>query len=316
MYWATEVGVSVLGLDTFSMTSWVFRIALILGISALLGAYFLRTWYFSRRRIVSHIITAEYESPLKLNPVEISYLFNKKLKQRDFAALVVHMAQRGVIHFRRHEGAKMVYPGPKYEGKLRPYEKMILDTVEDFKPLKASDLINNYETIFAQDAEYDSLTKCVRADLEKKGYIRKNSFLQYCWVLLRGTTAILAVTVWLSLIIFWLYTVFSEGASDFGSIDDLLYSGAVFSAAMFIPVLLAYAIVKQLQAKSIGRGWAVRSAVRRYWIHIVGFRQFILLSEKEKLKFQSQALLKASSVNTLPYAMTFGVVDNWRDLVS
>jgi len=100
MFGSLSIGATVLRLEDFEAASWVFHSLVLFFVVGFLLFLFTKRWYFARRRIASHKITAEYEPPIGLNPLEMSYLFRRKLSQQDFAAQLVYMAQEGVVHFR------------------------------------------------------------------------------------------------------------------------------------------------------------------------------------------------------------------------
>ena len=68
-------------------------IAVLVGIIFVLPAALFRKWYFYRRRLKRSMITAEYEAPLGLNPAEIGYLFDGKLREREVAATIIYLIQ-------------------------------------------------------------------------------------------------------------------------------------------------------------------------------------------------------------------------------
>lgn len=284
-------------------------------VAIVLIAVFMRRWYYARRRILTHRITAEYVAPLEFSPAEMSYLFRRKLDERDFAATLVYMAQRGVIHFRKHEGAKVLLPGPKYEAQLRPYERMILDVVDENRFIKSSELLEGYVSIFERHGS-DTFTDLVRKDLIKKGYIKKNYIGGYLRSVCKGTLLSLFAIVWIPSIFLWLYGVVIQGGSDFSNLDDLMYTSFTMVALLILPVLIFAIIIRLAQSHSLGRDWIAQKKLRQFWPHIIGFRQFVYLSEKEKLNFESKNLKKTSEINTLPYALVFRLVKNWRSIVS
>lgn len=310
------VGASLLNKQDFDAVPLVFNVILGVLAAMALSAVFMRRWFFARRRILSHRITAEYVAPLEFDPAAMSYLFRRKLDERDFAALLVFMSQRGVIHFRKHEGKKVVLPGPKYEGNLKLYERLILEVVEENRFLSSNELLKGYDTIFKRNTPDATLTSLVRADLEKHGFIKKNYSARYAHSILKGTLLSLIAIVWLPSILLWFYGLITLGGSDFTNIDNVAYTSCMMSLVAMVPILVFVIIVRFLQSRSLGRSWIAENKLRRFWPHIIGFRQFVYLSEKEKLNFESKTLKKTSEINTLPYAIAFRLVENWRSIIT
>ena len=306
---------SLLSVDDFDTVPIAINFLLGLFVTLALIVVFMRRWYFARRRILTHRITAEYVAPLEFSPAEMSYLFRHRLDERDFAATLVFMAQRGVIHFRKHEGQKVVLPGPKYEGNLRPYERMILEVVDEHKFLPAQELLAGYLTIFERETK-SSFGAEVRKDLEERGFIKQHYTLGYIESVAKGTILSLFAIVWIPSIFLWIYGVLLQGGSDFSNIDDVTYTSLMLLLMLALPVLIFVIVVRLLQSRSLGRSWIAEKKLKRYWTHIIGFRQFVYLSEKEKLTFESKSLKKTSEINTLPYAIAFRLVENWRTIVS
>lgn len=315
------IGVSIVGASLLNKQDFdavPLFVNVILGILAamVLVAVFMRRWFFARRRILTHRITAEYVAPLEFDPAEMSYLFRRKLDERDFAALLVFMSQRGVIHFRKHDGKKVVLPGPKYEGNLKPYERLILEVVEENRFLPASELLMGYDSIFKRNSKDATLSSLVRADLEKRGFIKKNYIARYMQSIFKGTLLSLIAIVWLPSVFLWFYGLVTQGGSDFTNIDNVVYTSLMMSLAATVPILGFVIVVRFLQSRSLGRSWIAENKLRRFWPHIIGFRQFVCLSEKEKLNFESKTLKKTSEINTLPYAIAFRLVENWRSIIA
>lgn len=294
----------------------LFYLVLVLAVLILLAMINLKTWFFARRRILRQLISVGYTSPLGLNPAEISYLFRRELDDRDFAGLLAYMSQKGVIHFRKHDGVKMIYPGPKYEGNLKAYEKIILDVIDDNKPVAAKEFIERYREAFAAEATNRTLKEHVRDELIKSGYLHKKPIFRRSIALLMTVIQLLSLTVWLPLVVLWIRKSIEDGTSDFSKVVDVLSDGIIMSLYLFIPLLFIVVLMKHMQARAIGRRWIIQPKLLDFWAQIIGFRQFVRLTECGKLRFESKELEKTSLVNTLPYAIALGFVANWRDIIS
>lgn len=307
-------GASLLSVQDFETVPLYVHFILGLLVAFALTIVFMRRWYFARRRILTHRITAEYAAPLKFSPAEMSYLFRRNLDERDFAATLIYMSQRGVIHFRKHEDKKVVLPGPKYEADLRPYERAILEVIDEHRLITAAELLDGYHSIF-DDRKKGSFTLEVRKHLEKHGYIRQNYLFSYLESLAKGSVLSLLSIVWIPSIFLWFYGVVLQGGSDFSDLDDIAYTSIMILLILAVPILVFVIVVRLLQSRSLGRSWIAERKLKQFWPHIIGFRQFVYLSEKEKLIFESKSLKKASELNTLPYAVAFRLVENWREII-
>lgn len=311
------VGVTLLSGDELLDVPIYLYILLLIAISIGLAILFFKQWYFARRRIIKRTITARYEPPFGLNPLEFTVLYGSKITEQSFAGLLVHMSQRGIIHFRRHEGHKVIMPGPKYDGSLGDYEKAILDVLDKHKPLKAADLIANFRTIeFSESSPSDSLEKRVMHTMVHRHYLASGARGRYTFAILKEALLSSAVFIWLPLFLFFTYGMLIDGASDGALFMGILLTGFVGTAVIFIPMIFLVVLAEQWRVRIIGRKWKTSKKVRRIWPEVLGFREFVVLSELGKLHFQSDNLQKSCSVSTLPYAIAFGLVPNWKEIVS
>ncbi len=315
MLWGLGAKASLVRMEDFESVPALFLIGLLFLILILLVVFFTRRWFFARHRIIARRITAEYEAPLDLNAAEMSFLFRKKLDEKVFAGLLVSMSQRGIIHFRKQQSHKIVLAGPRYDSTINEYEKRILDFLDEHRSIPVRDVLTAYNRLYEGQDRSGSFTSAVRSDLERRGMIRRVYIVRYLASIVKGVLLVLGSVLWTPIIALWLYSVFAQGSSDFTNLDDLFYTGLIYSLLLFVPVGITMVGVRHFQARSTGRRWVAQQRLQRYWPHIVGFRLFVCLSEKERLHFESKSLQKASSINTLPYAIAFGLVPNWRDIL-
>jgi len=94
-----------------------FVLLAVFGFIVIMPMAVLRRWVFYRRRLKNQTITAEYEPPLGLNPAEIGYLFDGKLRELEVGATIIGLIQRGLLHIKKVDHKKKIFAGPKVEEK-------------------------------------------------------------------------------------------------------------------------------------------------------------------------------------------------------
>ncbi len=315
MYALLGVGNSLLGTQAWEDAPFWFYfsffVVLILGLSYLQ----LRIWFYARRRILKQKITTLFEVPFNLNPAEMSYLFYKKLNDEDFAGLLIHMAQRGVVHFRKHENQKVVLPGPKYEGQLKIYEKHILDVLDEHKPLYTQDLIENYKTIFSRDHHYNTFEKQILHGLTNGRHIKVVRIHTRMMMLLKSSILLTLALVVMPQILAWARLALVEGSSDATAFVDAFKNALTLSILLFIPIMIISIGISVPRSRLIGRRRVLSMRPNENWSQVVGFRQYVCQLRAGKLDFDSRSLEKSATLNTLPYAVALGKVKHWKDLI-
>ncbi len=277
---------------------------------------YLRVWYFARRRILKQMITTQYEPPFGLNPAELRYLFNGRLGREAFGGLLVNMAQRGVIHFRKHEGQKIVLPGPKYEGKLKIYEKHILDVLDEHKSVAVSQLLLGYETIFQREHRKSSFAQQVHYELSKGRHVSSINIFSRFISFIKSLCLVLALFVWIPLVLSWLRFSLVVGSSDLSSLADMLDNLVMATLLATVPIGLVVVLLNRFQNKVIGKRRALRLRPREIWSQVLGYKLFVHHIRSGKLQFDAKHIEKKATLASLPYAIALGEVKHWEELIS
>jgi hypothetical protein len=295
--------------------------AVTVGLMIVLPATLFRKWYFYRRRLKKNVITAEYEPPLGLNPAEVGYLFDGKLRQREVAATIIDLVQKGYLHIKKVNGAKHIFAGPRVGDNLKTYEKKLVSEADTSEGATADQLLSRFTTYKAPN--YDGVasrelvfTQLVHSDLHRRQYV-KGSFVKYFLLgSIKITLLLQIVLIYFPLTMLFVLATIDDGTADFALLATLLMTAFFVSIFLSIPFFIAAMILNYIRGRVLGREWIITEKLKRLWPQLVGFRQYINLVEKDKLEFQSKDLESTSKNGTLPYAVALGYVKNWRDIIS
>ncbi len=296
-------------------------VTVMVGLVFIVPAALFRKWYFYRRRLRKSTITAEYEPPLGLNPAEIGYLFDGKLRQQEVGATIIHLVQRGFLHLKKVDGQKKIFAGPRVDDNLKTYEKKLIEEADKPDGVSATDLLSRFTTLQQGDKKtYGTreliFTQLVHADLHRKQYV-KGSFAKYFIAgALKIAVILQFILIFIPLIITFIYFTYDVGSADFTVLVGLLFIGVMVAVFSFIPFFIAAMILNYIRGRILGREWIITKRLSRLWPQIIGYRQYIKLVEKDRLDFQTKSMESSSKNDTLPYAVALGYVKNWKNIIS
>ncbi len=296
-------------------------IAVLIGMLIILPSALFRKWYFYRRRLKKNVITAEYEPPLGLNPAEVGYLFDGKLREREVGATIIYLIQKGFLHIKKVNGEKRIYAGPRIGDNLKTYEKKLIEEADKPDGVTAGALLSRF--IAYKDKNFGGVasrelvfTQLVHSDLHRRQYV-KGSFLKYFLAgSLKITVLLQLVLVYLPLFSLFIIATIQDGTTDFTLLMTLLMTGFFVCIFLLLPFFIAAMILNYLRGRILGREWIITEKLKRLWPQLVGYRQYIKLVENDRLEFQSEELQTVSKNETLPYAVAMGYVKNWRHILS
>ncbi len=296
-------------------------IAVLVGIIFVLPAALFRKWYFYRRRLKRSMITAEYEAPLGLNPAEIGYLFDGKLREREVAATIIYLIQKGFLHMKKVNQEKRIFAGPRVGNNLKTYEKKLIEEADNQDGVVASQLLSRFTNYKSEN--FDGIatrelifTQLVHSDLHRRQYV-KGSFVKYFLTSsLKITFLLQIVLVYLPLIILFILATLDTGTADFALLATLMITAFFVSLLLWLPFFIAAMILNYFRGRILGREWIITDKLKRLWPQLVGYRQYIKLVEADRLEFQSKELKEISKNESLPYAVAMGYVNNWRSILS
>lgn len=315
----TAVTVSLRGFDVLIVP---FAFIVAIGVIIITPLALFRRWYFYRRRLKKHVITAQYESPLDLTPAELGYLFDGRLRDREVGATIIHLLQRGLLHTKKTEDGNRIFSGPRIDDHLRSYEKKLIEESDVEEGIKGEDLLSRFIGIHTQDFNIPVATKThvftllVHDDLQKKSYVKNRSLLAFLWGSWRISAFLCFVILYVPLVLLWGYQTLQSGTVDLVQLGMVLVLATIISSVFFLPFLIVGMILNYYRGSIVGREWMITPKLERLWPQIVGYRQYVQLVEADRLDFDNERLKKISRNDALSYAIALGFVKNWRKMLS
>jgi hypothetical protein len=98
------------------------------------------------------------------------------------------------------------------------------------------------------------------------------------------------------------------GEVDVSRLMESLCAGAVLWLMMLVPMLFISFGLLKFKGKMLGRDWVMTKKYRRYLGQIDAFREFVRMTHKGNLKFESKELYTQSIAITRPYAIACGYI--------
>jgi hypothetical protein len=281
-----------------------------------------RKWYFYRRRLKKRIITAEYEPPLGLNPAELGYMFDGKLGEREIAATIIDLIQRGCLHIKKTEHGTRIFAGPRVENNTKQYENKLIEEASVDDGVTGKDLLgrfirttNSSGSVTVSAPKAVVFSQMVHADLEFRGYVKGSLFWESIKGFLKINLLLHICLLYLPALAMLILYTFQTGSFDFGIFAGVFFAAFGLAIATEVPFFIAAVILQHARGRIIGREWIITEKLERLWPQIVGYRQYVKLVENERLEFQTEELAKMSKKETLAYAVALGFVKNWRKII-
>lgn len=295
---------------------WVF-VAVVLAIAYLLiyPIYVIYLRLSKSRRIKNQLVTSEYKLPTKLSPTDLSYLFSPSIKQRHLYATLLDLANRSIIVLKEKEGKVYAESGPKIENDLTEQEKIFTNHILATDHAVLVERLISGLTVYKNNNHKVNGTKAyvfwwlLRKSLRQRGIIEKQMTGRYTKILLSfGVLSSLLVSL-VSITILRIFQMFDRGEVDFGMLAEHWMNALVVWLIMLVPIIIVSFGVLRFRAKLLGRHWLMTKKYRRYMNQIIAYKEFVRLTHKKKLKFESRELEKESRVKTKPYAIALGFID-------
>lgn len=239
-------------------------------------------WYIRGRDPKGkEIIIPEYEPPQGLFPIEIGTIYNEKLDKRDIASLFIDLATRGFIKISEVSSGSKDYEFIKLKDHselARPYEQVFFkDLFGADKTRRLSSLKNTfYETT-------KEIKKEVYHSLTKQEFFVKNP----------ATTRLIYIIVGVIIMVLGIPFSGTNPSTSFWNLLAFIIAGGLF---------IVFASIMPRRTK---KGALVKE-------HIEGFKLFLSVTEKERIKFHNAPEKKPELFEKfLPFAMVLKVEKEW-----
>lgn len=267
------------------------------------------------RRIKGHLVTTAYKLPVDLTPTELSYIFSARVGKNQLYATMLDLANRSVVILDKEEDDIKVSIGPKEDSNLRDAEKLLLDQVHDAnKPLAIGKIIQGNAEYEIKEGKKITGSKSYvfwwlqRESLRRRRIIEKRMSSTYFMMLFKfGFLGGLIVSL-LPLFLIRFVQMLQSGEIEIDSLVKNIQSGVLLWLIVLVPLLVFCFFLLRFRGRMLGRVWLLTSGFQRYLGQMDAFREYVRLSHKGKLRFESKELEKESIARTRPYAIACGYI--------
>lgn len=264
------------------------------------------------RRIRKQLVTSAYKLPLKMTPVELSYIFSSKINQQHLFATLLDLANRSILVIRQKEGKMYVEPGPKVESGLTESESLLVDRVfEADRSIPVDQVISGYTSLKTGNEEITGSRSYVfwwllRHQLRKRRIIENHMTGRYTKMLfVFGVISSLFISM-TSIAVWRFIQMLDSGEVDFDRLCEHWANAFVVWLILLLPIIIVSFADLKFRGRMLGRLWLLTKQNRRYINQFIAFKEYVRLSNKKSLRFESKELEKESTINTKPYAIALG----------
>jgi hypothetical protein len=294
---------------------WVF-VASVLGVIYIIlyPLYVLFLRYQQARRISSQLVTSAYTLPTQLTPTELSYIFSSKVSKKQLYATLLDLANRSILVLRKNEGVLIAEIGPKHENNLTSHEAILFDFIKESGGEAAVDKIleghtvKDYKTTTISGSRHYVYWWFLRQTLRDRKIIEKKMTGRYTKMIINFGLIMSLIIALVSLVSWRLIQMALNGEVDFDAAIDNAINAFTMWVVLIIPIIIVSFVALRFRGRMLGRHWLLTNSYRRYVNQIISFREYVRLTHKKKLKFESRELEKNSSLHTKPYAIALGII--------
>lgn len=227
-------------------------------------------------------VIAHYEPPDNLTSAEIGTVYDNKADNKDITAMLIQLAINGYLKIKQYGKGKSDYEFIRMkseEGLKNEFEKKLFNAIFDSGDKKK---LSSMKNKFYKDMQ--EIKRDVYKEVTKKGYYSRNPN--------RARFGLLFILSMLSLV----------GSFVLGGIATNFFLGA----AMFISGIIMFVFSMLMSQKTVKGAQTLEK--------IQGFKQFLEVTEKERLKFHNPPnMVPELFEKYLPYAMALGVENRWAE---
>lgn len=269
------------------------------------------------RRIKNQLVTSIYKLPIKMTPVELAYIFSSRVKQPQLYATLLNLANRSMLLMHSNKGKTTVQIGPKIDKNIRSFEYLLIDQIVNAGGSIDVDMVieghTNYENKKISQETITGSRQYVfwwllRDTLRRRNIIQAHLSKRYAlMIFMFGVIGSLAVVL-ISIVSVRLIQMIFAGEVDLGRIINSTSSALSLWGIVVLPMLFISFGVLKYRGRMLGRHWIMTKKYKRYVAQMDAFREFVRLTHKDKLRFESEELKKESIALTRPYAIACGYI--------
>jgi uncharacterized membrane protein len=298
-------------------SDWLLALAgLFVAYAILYPLYILYLRYSHSKIIKRQLVTSIYKLPISLSPTELAYVFSTKVGRPQMLATLFDLANRSVVVLHDKHGIVTVESGPKVDNNLSSYEKLLMEQISDRTSPVAVRIVMEGSTSRRVPSTRQPIngTKhyvfwwLLRENLRVRGIMQRDMSKRYAAMLVSfGALGSLFVCV-IVVVTARFMQMIDGGEVDAGRLLDSMRSSVLLWLMMLIPMLFISFGLLKFRGKMLGRDWVMTKKYRRYLGQIDAFREFVRMTHKGNLKFESKELYTESLAITRPYAIACGYI--------
>ncbi|MEK7511750.1 MAG: DUF2207 domain-containing protein [Patescibacteria group bacterium] len=238
-------------------------------------------------------IVVEYSPPDNLSPIELGTIADRRVDMTDITSVIMGLAVRGYLKIKYTEKKVKFWPDKKDFELIRvkdgsdlsqTAEKTIFELLFTGRASVTLSDLKDQKTVFQEDIK--KITESIEKDLRDRGYFEAGDKA-------KKTKIYLVAVMIFSFFGFFIINILFDSFS-------FVYFWLLIGAMVVVAV-----IFMRLNNKLSAKGIATMAK-------ILGFREFLQLTEKDKLKLLNAPDMKPETFEKfLAYAMVFGVEEAW-----
>ena len=231
-------------------------------------------------------------------------------------ATLFDLANRSIVVLHDRHGAMTIESGPKVDNHLSTYEKLLMDQISgrtspvavrivlegitSFKTAEAKKIINGSKQYV--------FWWLLRENLRARGIILRDLSKRYAGMLFSfGVLGSLVVCTSVVGTVRFLQMI-DGGEVDAVRLMESINASLVIWIIMITPMLFISFGLLKFRGRMLGRDWIMTTKYRRYLGQIDAYREFVRMTHKGVLKFESKELYMESMASTRPYAIACGYI--------
>lgn len=265
-------------------------------------------------RIKKQMVTSLYSLPVKMSPTELAYIFSTKVKKQQLYGTLLDLANRSVIVLHKKGEHILVERGPKVDNNLALYEKLLISNVLIDTESRRADLIMegtvtyNYSEKYIEGSKQYVFWWLLRETLRNRKIIQRDLSKRYFSMLfVFGVVGSFFVII-LSILAFRISQMVHNGEVSIDTLSDNFVNGITIWLIFIIPMIIISFGLFKFRGRMLGRDWIMTAKYRRYLGQMDAFREFVRLTHRDKLRFESKELKKEAIALTRPYAIACGYI--------
>lgn len=311
------MSIFALGVGTAKSDDWLF-VAVVLTVAYLLvyPLYLLLLRFQHARRIKSQLVTSAYKLPAPMTPAELAHIFSTKAGADQMYATLLDLANRSILILNKRSNRITVELGPRLPDGLSPPEKLLVEQVAGRGgPVPIRNVIEGLSVYEAAKEQRITGRRdyvfwwLLREQLRERKIIKSHMSGLYARVLFDFAVVGSLVLALGSLGIYRFVQILMSGSIDVELlVKHELNALGIWLIMLPLIVTVGFCLLR-MRGSLLGRHWLLTPKFRRYVNQLIAFKEFVRLTQKGKLRFESKELEKDTILGTRPYAIALGFVD-------